>query len=359
VLAIPDTTVHRTKLADWLELNALSSSDGRIGFGTLVSASDLSKEDQPEDIAEDDTSDEVLVLSVQSEIEWRRKLIGADYPFRIDDKGQSMQLSANITATGAAYLLCLFLSHAKDRTIIPKGLAPKITNKVRDLFQACATVAAGGFVQGTAISFGWPRPNKSNFLKALHRVYQLFGDGTPVKRPRPAASKAVKDDGIDVIAWRPSIDGLPGTQYLLGQVASGADWVDKSVVADSKHFHKYWFESQPSCQHQDAMFMPFCLEPVGTDPQRATRRSSKTTCKASATAMGMCSTDIESQSMWRMECASTKRGSILLSASRIFVKSQDGSRTIEKGCWRHDEDPPPLPFDLPVLRDVPRSLRTP
>jgi hypothetical protein len=266
VLAIPDTTVHRTKLADWLELNALSSPDGRIGFGTLVSASDLSKEDQPEDIAEDDTSDEDLVFSVQSEIEWRRKLIGADYPFQIDDKGQSMQLAADITDTGAAYLLCLFLSHAKDRTIISKRFAPKITNKVRDLFQACATVAAGGFVQGTAISFGWPRPNKTSFLKTLHRVYKLFGDGTPVKRPRPAASKAVKDDGIDVIAWRPSIDGLPGTQYLLGQVASGGDWVDKSVVADSKHFHKYWFEIQPGCQHQDAMFMPFCLEPVDADP---------------------------------------------------------------------------------------------
>jgi hypothetical protein len=92
-------------------------------------------------------------------------------------------------------------------------------------------------------------------------VYERFGDGTPVRKPRPAASKQVKDDGIDVIAWRDPIDGMPGTQYLLGQVASGEDWVDKSVVTDSKHFHKYWFEHQPACQHQDAMFMPFCLEP--------------------------------------------------------------------------------------------------
>jgi hypothetical protein len=261
MLAIPDTTVHVTKLADWLELNALSSQDGRVGFGTLLSAADMSKEGQPEDIADDDTSDETLVLSAQREIKHRFQVIGNDYPFRIAENGQSMHVVANISDTGVAYLLCLFLSHANDRTIVPKKLAPRITASVRNLFQSCATVAAGGFVQGTAISFGWPRPNGTEFLKALKKVYKLFGDGTPVVRPRSAASQHVKDDGIDVIAWRPSADDLPGTQYLLGQVASGEDWVEKSVVADSQHFHKYWFKVQPSTQHQDAMFMPFCLEP--------------------------------------------------------------------------------------------------
>jgi hypothetical protein len=266
VLAIPDKTAHVTRLADWLELSVLSSKDRRIGFGTLVSASDLSNEEQPEDIAEQDTADESLVLSVQSEIRRRRTLIGLDYPFRIDEKGESMHLVDAISEAGAAYLLCLFLSHGKDVAIIPKKLAPKITNRVRDLFQACATVAAAGFVQGPAVSFGWPRPSKAKFLKALHAAYKAFGDGTPVKRPRAAAPEGVKDDGIDVIAWRVPIDGLSGTQYLLGQVASGADWVDKSVVADSIHFHKYWFEHPPGSQHQDAMFMPFCLEPVSSDP---------------------------------------------------------------------------------------------
>jgi hypothetical protein len=261
MFAIPDKTVHVTKLADWLELNVLSSPDGQLGFGTLISAADMSKEGQPEDIAEEDTSDETLVLSAQAEIRHRRKLIGHDYPFRIAENGQSMHVVAKVSDTGAAYLLCLFLSHANDITIVPAKLAPNVTDNVRSLFQACATVAAGGFVQGTAISFGWPRPNKTQFLKALKRAFKLFGDGTPVSRPRPAASPHVKDDGIDVMAWRLQRDELPGTQYLLGQVASGDDWVEKSVVSDSGHFHKYWLRIQPSSQHQDAMFMPFCLEP--------------------------------------------------------------------------------------------------
>jgi hypothetical protein len=148
-----------------------------------------------------------------------------------------------------------------DRTIIAKKHAPKIDNKIRDLFQACSTVAAGGYVQGPAVSFGWPRPNGTNFLKALQTVYKLFGDGRPHKKPRPAASKAVKDNGIDIIAWRRAADKLPGTHYMIGQVASGGNWEAKSVVTDREHFHDYWFERKPGSRAIDAMFVPFSLEP--------------------------------------------------------------------------------------------------
>jgi hypothetical protein len=260
VLALPDESVHKSKIADWLELKAISSPDGRIGFGTLISAAALAENEQKENILDENTDEDQLVLSAQDEIARRRNNIGDDYPFKIDDNGRAMQFVTPLSKVGSVYLFCLFLSHAFDRTIVPKELAPKITNQTRDLFQACSTVAAGGFVQGPSISFGFPRPDGAGFLKALHRVYEQFGDGRPRKTPRVAASKKLKDNGIDIIAWRRSIDNLPGTLYLIAQVASGADWINKSVVTDREHFHKYWFEEVPGSQPMDAMFMPFGLE---------------------------------------------------------------------------------------------------
>ena len=255
-------------MADWLELKAIASPDSKIGFGTLVSGTALTENEQEENIADEDTAEENFVIGVQNEIERRLKSIGDDYPFRIDDKGRHLQFITPVSNVGSVYLFCLFLSHAYDRTIVPKKLAPKVTNKTRDLFQACATVAAGGFVRGPSISFGFPRPDGTTFLKALHRVYKLFGDGTPRKTPRPAAAKKIKDNGIDIIAWRRSIDDLPCTLYLVGQVASGKDWEGKSVTTDRLHFHKYWFTSEPGSQAHDAMFMPFGLEPE--DPEDGT-----------------------------------------------------------------------------------------
>ena len=265
MFSIPDRTAHVTMLADWLELNCLRAPDGRVGFGTLISAADLSTEGQFEQISDEDAWQEDLVVSVQIKIDNRRNTVGEEYPFSVDAAGESIQLLGEQSLGRAVYLFCLFLSHAYDRTIIPETHAPNIDPPARDLFQVCATVAAAGYVEGIAMSFGWPRPDRDGFLVALHRIYTLFGDGTPVADPPPAAPGAVKDDGIDVIAWRPAPDGLPGTHYLLGQVASGKDWPDKSVVSDVNRFHQYWFSRQPASPHQPAMFMPFCLEPKGND----------------------------------------------------------------------------------------------
>jgi hypothetical protein len=265
VLSIPDRNSHKTKLADWLELSCVCAPDGRIGFGTLVSASDMSRDEQPEDITEDDLWEDDLVISAQEEIDNRLKCIGDDYPFRVTESGDAMGLLENLTGAGAVYLFCLFLSHAVDRDIIPASLAPQVDNAARDLFQVCATIAAAGYVKGNAISFGWPRPQGDDFLQALNRVYHLIGDGLPHATLRPAAPEEAKDDGIDVIAWRPQPDGLAGMQYLLGQVASGDNWKGKSVVAVADAFHDYWFERPPASKHENAMFMPFCLEPQGHD----------------------------------------------------------------------------------------------
>ena len=261
MLSIPDETVHRTKIADWLELKAIASPDGRVGFGTLVSATALGENEQESDIGDEDAEEEGLVLCAQTEITRRRDNIGDDYPFRIDDKGRALNFITPVSEAGSVYLFCLFLSHAFDNTIVSEDMAPVVNNRIRDLFQACATIAAGGYIQGPSMSFGFPRPDGTDFLKALRKVYKLFGDGRPCKTPRKAAPPKVKDNGIDIIAWRWSIDHLPGMPYLIGQVASGNNWVAKSVKADREHFHKYWFVEHPSSQPEDAMFMPFGLEP--------------------------------------------------------------------------------------------------
>ena len=128
MFAIPDRTAHVTKFADWLEFGAIQSPNGRIGFSTLVSASDISTEEQSEDISDEEIWEDELVLATQNEIIARAKCVGPDYPFAIDEHGNFLVLADPITPIGSVYLFCLFLSHVTDRTIVPAHwLRPSIT----------------------------------------------------------------------------------------------------------------------------------------------------------------------------------------------------------------------------------------
>lgn len=275
-------------LADWLELKALLVPGGRVGFGTLVSAVDLAIEEQEEDIAEEDLRQESTIMAVQAVLAERRKVVGPDhYPFEVASDGSAINCVEHITSVGAIYLFCLFLSHAFDRTIVPEAHAPSLDDEARDLFQVCATVAAAGYVNGHAMSFGWPRTDSSGFLEALKRIYGLFGDGTPHERAPTGAPTRVKDDGIDVIAWAQTPDGLPGGQYLLGQVASGNDWKQKSVITFIDMFHQFWFSRQPASPTTPAMFIPFCFVPNGVGDPELSQEGAVATMQRHTTQFGV------------------------------------------------------------------------
>lgn len=157
------------------------------------------------------------------------------------------------------YLFCLMVPHGAGSAILDGSLFLDMMTPARELFQVCATLCAAGVCLGPSISFGWPRTDRSSFAAKLATTYGAFGEGKPRSQPLPGAPPHIKDGGIDVIAWTPSIDGRPGKFYLLGQAASGRKWKEKSMVEDVRLFHWAWFDVAPTSQPTPAMFIPFCV----------------------------------------------------------------------------------------------------
>ena len=260
-LALPTDDNPPSTTADWLEFAALGAADHRVSLSSISGGHDMLLDSEPSDWSETDALVDQRLDALVRELNERQRILGEDYPFKFDQAGSFLEYLNAPTSGGSVYLFCLFLSHVTKSPILPATALPKVTNAIRDLFQVCSTFAATGYVEGPAVSFGWPRPNRSSFAQALKTVYEAFGDGIPRKKPLPGTPAKIKDGGIDIIAWRPSLDQLPGTTYLLGQVASGRNWKQKSVVEDSRLFHWAWFEKAPATERQHAMFIPFCLEP--------------------------------------------------------------------------------------------------
>lgn len=255
-------------LADWVELSALANEEGVYVLHQLMRFRDTHREKEDADsegfsAREDDTDedgvsggdDDAFLDSINDELGERKRALGGSYPFELT--ATRLTLLADLTVGQKVYLFCLLLANCKEGDVLSGTWLPQIDHRVRDLFQACSTVAAAGEVHGCAISFGWPRPESNPpFLQKLHEVYGLFGEGQPVDAPKPGASPMVKDEEIDIIAWRPRIDDAPGTEYMLGQVASGHNWDGKSLKGGIDYFHRTWFVTPPVSTAVASIFIP-------------------------------------------------------------------------------------------------------
>lgn len=265
-------------LCDWAEIKALSSPAGVYRLSALKRYWDTSREGEqsdPEGLLgkEDDTDvdgvsgpdDERFIDSITEEVGERMTALGRAYPFVLDQRNR-LSIVEPEDEGGFLYLFCLLLTYCNGREIFSGRWLPMVDHVVRDLFQACSTVAAAGEVRGVAISFGWPRPNDNPpFLKKLKQVYRLFGEGTVVSKPRKGVSPSPKDEEIDIIAWRPRRDRAPGTEYMLGQVASGDNWMSKPLAGKPlENFHRNWFTLSPASAStaRGYIFIPHAVPPV-------------------------------------------------------------------------------------------------
>lgn len=277
----PPLKARPATLADWVEFRALSDPRFFFRLSRLKRAWDTHRESEDSDPGGDQKSEgdtdgdgvsgadeDAFLDAITEELSERATVLGGAYPFEISEGGLRFSVRNPLPVSGYCYIFCLLLSHPRAGDITNETWLPEIDHTVRDLFQACSTLAAAGHVAGCAISFGWPRPdNNPPFLTRLREVYALFGEGTVREVPLAGASPFVKDEEIDVIAWAPRPDAA-GTTYLLGQVASGEDWDGKSVVNGIPYFHETWFSQIPASRPLASMFIPHTVTAVGEGTRR-------------------------------------------------------------------------------------------
>jgi hypothetical protein len=213
-------------LADWLELEAIRSENGVGSLQELAQAMTIAG-------TKNDTSDNEMdsrvsvddLTNVAAEIERRSTSVGGHgYPFVVDGAGASITLTAGWQ--NKVYCWLLLLSYLDARSSFTVRAQKYFHAR---LFEALATVAAKSYLGGTAnhagsFRFGWPRPNKTSFKRALNELATATG-GTVLNYVLPQWEK---DERLDVFAWRRFPDGRCNRLALFGQCAGGDDWDFKS-----------------------------------------------------------------------------------------------------------------------------------
>ena len=247
--------------ADYLELKALLSGEGQSFSKDIVDALDLAAESEYPDVdSEIETREEITAAAVDRMMS-RRSILGAAYPFELDDHGDAIAFDVDDPDLGqTAYLISLILSNLRSLSPLLSGSAlhpsDEDVRRLRRYFQYFATAAIAAEIGGPAWSFDYPRPDGTGFIGKLSEIWGELKDGTV--QADPSAPEAPKDDQVDIFAWREQQDGLPGFLLVAAQVATGRDWKDKSIRSHIRSvFPDRWFKRRPVTQMVAYHVVPF------------------------------------------------------------------------------------------------------
>ncbi|EKY4202011.1 hypothetical protein NDJ21_00545 [Vibrio alginolyticus] len=262
----------QTKL-DWVEISCILSEFKNYYYADLVGLLEASELYSTEDIGEEDASVENEITLIISEFQKRCDCLGDSYPFEFDED-VGIQLKSidldNLTPGQLSYVYCLYFSHICSSRLFIESQVP--TNRDRDIMQIISTIALCGYLEyGNSVSFGFPRPEGTDFYPAFEKVLTDMGEGrlkTREQLNRYLAAKAVKDAGIDVISWKADHnDPMPGSkQVYFAQVASGNNWESKAVLEDITEIQNHWLDQRIPSRINDAMCIPFDFEQEGDYP---------------------------------------------------------------------------------------------
>ena len=269
-IRVPSAGAASVELADWVELEAIQSGDGASSFEELarhvhMAGSTEAIQEEPDDEEEPDEDVRLDIGGSQSnlvatrawgEIERRQRACGGDngcYPF--DVTAGSIKLRQDWEDSPYIFQLLLKQFGLKSG---PAGTFPE--RHFERLSAHAAGMYLGGKSNGARICcFGFPRSDRTGFFKALDKLCNEMGAGQ-VQSDAPKIQDQ-KDSHLDVVAWRPFVDGQSSQLILFGQCAVGEDW-DKSKLTelDPRNFREKWMADGFYPEPVRAFFVPLCIE---------------------------------------------------------------------------------------------------
>lgn len=220
-----DDLTDPIRLADWLELYALLSTDSNSSRGDLSSA--LRIVSHPE--VDEDHQIEQKLLEVFDELEQRKESAQESYPFSIDYRGV-LEFKPETWKSSPVYSFCLCLSYYPLRET---RVGPK-------LFERVSCLAAKGYLQGEAVGFGPPRTDlPSSFSDAVTELCVRIGEGETF-RVQPTLDR--QDDKLDLVAWKDFADKRSSKVVMFGQCGAGRNWADKLGELQPRAFWSQWMQ---------------------------------------------------------------------------------------------------------------------
>lgn len=244
---LPSTKATVVELADFLEVECIKSAAHSYNLGSAGRAlgilSDVMEGDfDPLYFNEDDHDNERLVFASQ-EIERRINACGGNYPFILENEGNTLVLNNEINRTTLySYLFLLFLTRlkmtgsdgcARFGQINGPLLFEEFSHEVLKNFLGHRT---NGLVFGSSVNMP--------FNHKVQGLINNLGEGDLFKSKDFDPTNAV-DSKLDGVVWKGFRDNRGSQLICFAQCKTGTSWHEYVNQLQPDEFIKKWFSDSP------------------------------------------------------------------------------------------------------------------
>ena len=248
------------ELADYVELvawqegsmSAVELTRFLIGRENPVYSGGVPEEDEVDAVAED----------AFDEVERRYEACAGGYPFVLDGNGAIVRRQGHIggeeNARHTIYkylLLATRLNMKKDRQHGGYDGTQLLEELAAESARNYLGSRSESMVFGTAAS-------ARGFPDRVNKLCKRIGEGGGF-RDRDNAKRRQQDGKLDVVAWTPFSDRLPGQLIMFGQCKTGTHYKNQLAQLQPDSFCRKWLRTQPAVTPTRAFFLSEALPRSG------------------------------------------------------------------------------------------------
>ena len=231
----PSTHSETHELADFAEW--LCWVNGSVSKRKIVAyLGRIDDNDNNEGCNDDDDLNSDFLDKVINEIGLRELACGGGYPFHLCLDGTVLRYNEDNNDHRSILYRYLLLSTRLNMKVDKVHAGIDGTQ----LLEKISAHALKNYIGGTrarAIVFGTAVPG--NFQKKIDALCHELHEGGGFRKLGKGAVKT-KDDKLDIAAWAPFSDSLPGQLIIFGQCKTGTNWRDSAAQLQPVAFVKKW-----------------------------------------------------------------------------------------------------------------------
>ena len=256
----PSPSDEAHELADYVELVAWrEGSMSAVALGRFLGRRE--DPDYSDGVPEEDEVD-TDVEDAFGEIERRREACAGGYPFVLDGNGTIVQREGHIdgeeNARYAIYeylLLATRLDMKNDRGHGGYDGTRLLEELAAEAARSYLGSRSESMVFGTAASTG-------GFPARVDELCSRMAEGGGFANHDNTAPRQ-QDGKLDVVAWTPFSDRLPGQLIMFGQCKTGTHYKDQLAQLQPDAFCSKWLRTQPAVMPARAFFLAEALPRSG------------------------------------------------------------------------------------------------